>query len=245
MVKGLKKKENMTSATGADARRAALREAVLAAAGADARRVMLREALLAAVEQTVVAEGYQALRARDLAREVGCAVGAIYNVFPDLDALIFAAKGRTLGLLDRELAAAVAAAGTAVPDDPAVAQRQLLALAHAYLRFAIDHAPLWRMLFEHRAAAGTEVPAWYRDRLSALFAHLDAPLRAIVPELADDKRALLGRALFSAVHGIVALGLEQKIDTDSPAAIAGQVATIVRACVAGLADGARADVVRL
>jgi AcrR family transcriptional regulator len=207
---------------------------------------MLREALLAAVEKTVVAEGYQAVRARDLAREVGCAVGAIYNAFPDLDALFFAAKGRTLGLLDRELFAAVAAAGTAVPGDPAVAQRQLLALAHAYLRFAIDHAALWRMLFEHRAAAGTEVPVWYRDRLWALFAHLDAPLRAIVPELADDKRALLGRALFSAVHGIVSIGLEERIDTVSPAAITGQVETIVRACVAGLVERGGSDhIVRL
>jgi len=230
MVKGLKTKENKTPAD-----------------ATAARRGELREALLAAVERTVVAEGsYQALRARDLAREVGCAVGAIYNVFPDLDALIFAAKGRTLDLLDRELAAAVDTVGAAASGERAGATRQLLALAHAYLRFAIDHAPLWRMLFEHRAAPGTEVPAWYRDRLSALFVHLDAPLRAIVPALADDKRAMLGRALFSAVHGIVAIGLEERIDTISPAGIAGEVETIVRACVAGLAARGGSDsVIRL
>ena len=199
-----------------------------------ARRGELREGLLAALERTVVAEGWQALRARDLAGEVGCAVGAIYNVFPDLDALIFAAKGRTLDLLDRELAGAVGAVAATPSITAEIATRQLLALAEAYLRFAIDHSPLWRMLFEHRAAPGAEVPAWYRDRLAALFSHLDAPLRAIVPDLAADKRALIGRALFSAVHGIVVLGLEERIDTLSHAAIAGQVATIVRACVAGL-----------
>lgn len=208
-----------------------------------ARRGELREALLAAVERTVVAGGWQAVRARDLAREVGCAVGAIYNVFPDLDALILAAKGRTLDTLDGELAAAVAAAGASASVGAEIAKRQLLALADAYLCFAIDHAQLWRMLFEYRVA---EVPPWYRDRLSALFAHLDVPLRAIVPDLADAKRALLGRALFSAVHGIVVLGLEEKIDTLSHAAIAGQVATIVRACVAGLmARGTRDEVIRL
>ena len=90
------------------------------------------------------------------------------------------------------------------------------------------------------------MPAWYRDRLWALFAHLDAPLHAIVPELADDKRALLGRALFSAVHGIVSIGLEERIDTVSPAAITGQVETIVRACVAGLVERGGSDhIVRL
>src|SRR5690242_11941470 len=95
MVKQLKTKTNETPA-----------------GGTAARREGLREALLAALERTVVAQGWQALRARDLAREVGCAVGAIYNVFPDLDALVFAAKGRTLDLLDRELADTVAAAAT-------------------------------------------------------------------------------------------------------------------------------------
>jgi AcrR family transcriptional regulator len=216
------------------------------AGGAAARREELREALLAALERTMVTQGWQALRARDLARDVGCAVGAIYNVFPDLDALVFAAKGRTLDLLDRELADAVGAVAVAGSVSTEVATRQLLALADAYLRFAIDQSPFWRMLYEHRAAPGTQVPEWYRERLSALFAHLDAPLRAIVPDLAEDKRALLGRALFSAVHGIVALGLEERIDTLSHAAIAAQVATIVRACVAGLmARGGRGDVVRL
>ena len=214
--------------------------------GTAARREELREALLSALERTVVAQGWQALRARDLAREVGCAVGAIYNVFPDLDALIFAAKGRTLELLDRELGQAVDAVAAAGSVTPEIATRQLLALAETYLRFAIDHSPLWRMLYEHRATPGTEVPPWYRDRVSALFDHLDAPLRTIAPDLAADKRGLLGRALFSAVHGIVVLGLEERIDRMSHAAIAGQVATIVRACVAGLmARGAEDEVVRL
>jgi AcrR family transcriptional regulator len=209
------------------------------------RRGELREALLAAVEKTVLAQGYQALRARDLARDVGCAVGAIYNVFPDLDALIYAAKGRTLDLLDRELGAAVAAGSGSSSVTLDIATRQLLALAQAYLRFAIDHSQLWRMLFEYHAPADIEVPVWFRERISALFVHLGAPMRAIVPGLPEDKRGLIGRALFSAVHGIVTLGLEERIDRLSHAAIAGQVATVVRASVAGLTRGEPAEVVRL
>ena len=78
------------------------------------------------------------------------------------------------------------------------------------------------------------MPAWYQQRLRDLFAHLDAPLRAIVPDLPAEKRASLGRALFSAVHGVVTLGLEQRLDKSTRATIGAQVATIVRACVAGL-----------
>ena len=67
------------------------------------------------------------------------------------------------------------------------------------------------------------------------FGHLDQPLARLIPDVAEPKRALIGRALFSAVHGIVALGLEEKIDTLSPAQIAGQVATIGLAALVHLA----------
>jgi len=206
------------------------------------RREQLREDLLRAVERTVISEGYQALRARSLAGQVGCAVGAIYNVFPDLDALVFAAKARTLDRLDAAMTGAVAAVGAeAGLAKKERATRELLALADAYLRFATEHSALWRMLFEYRPAPAAAMPAWYLERLSALFRHLDAPLHRIIPDVTEDKRALLGRALFSAVHGIVALGLQEKIDTIPVSLVAGQVATIVRACIAGLAASARRD----
>ena len=207
------------------------------AGGTAERHEQLRESLLRAAERTVAAEGHQALRARALAEEVGCAVGAIYNVFPDLDALVLAAKARALDALDGELARAVARADETVGANATareMAVRKLLALAETYLDFATDRLPIWRMLFEYRIAPTAEVPAWYQARLADLFTHLEAPLRAIVPDLAAQKRASLARALFSAVHGVVALGLEQKFDKASRATIEAQAATIVRACVAGL-----------
>src|SRR5215813_11606878 len=99
------------------------------------RHEQLREALLRAAERTIEAEGYQALRARALADAVGCAVGAIYNVFPDLDALALAVKSRIIDVMDAELAQAVArAAGEGASAEQAAISR-LLALAQAYLRF--------------------------------------------------------------------------------------------------------------
>ena len=65
------------------------------------RRQSLRDGLIAAAEQAIAAEGLAGLRARDLARQVGCALGAIYNVFADLDDLIIAANARTLAARDR------------------------------------------------------------------------------------------------------------------------------------------------
>ena len=69
------------------------------------RRERLRTALIDAAEATIAAEGLAALKARDLAKEVGCALGAIYTAFPDLDALILTVNLRTLALFERAITA--------------------------------------------------------------------------------------------------------------------------------------------
>src|ERR1700730_18090468 len=70
------------------------------------RRESLKESLIAAAERTIVSQGLRSLRARTLADEVGCALGAIYNVFADLDDLVLAVNSRTLAALERELVVA-------------------------------------------------------------------------------------------------------------------------------------------
>jgi len=45
------------------------------------RYTVLRTSLIDAAERIIAESGLAALRTRDLAREVGCSVGTIYNVF--------------------------------------------------------------------------------------------------------------------------------------------------------------------
>src|SRR5436305_4114057 len=71
-----------------------------------ARRRKLREALIRAAERMIEKEGLGGMRARELAHKVGCAVGAIYNVFTDLDHLIFAVNALTLEQLEKTLTVA-------------------------------------------------------------------------------------------------------------------------------------------
>ncbi len=71
-----------------------------------ARRRKLRDALIGAAERTIATEGLRGMKARELAVKVGCAVGAIYNVFDDLDDLIFAVNALTLEQLEKTLTVA-------------------------------------------------------------------------------------------------------------------------------------------
>lgn len=169
-----------------------------------ARRQALRDKLIDIAEETIARDGLDAIRARDLAREAGCAVGAIYNVFADIGEIVIAVNGRTF----RKLGKAVAAAVKAAPDNPV---DQLIAMSNAYLQFAVDNPRLWRSLFDIQMSTEQDVPAWYLEELGQLFGNITRPLIRLFPEMSDSELDLMTRTLFSSVHGIVLLGLENRI----------------------------------
>ena len=198
----------------------------------------LRTRLIDAAEQTIAEHGLAALKARDLGREAGCAVGTIYNVFEDLDDLILGVGSRTLAMLDAALGA-VRPRGVDRSAEQAIAD--LVRLALTYLDFAAAHTVRWRALFEHRMGAARPLPEWFIEQQQALFAQVEGPLVALLPELGRDARRILARTLFSAVHGIVALGLEEKLVSMPVKDLRQQLAATVRAIAAGRAELRSAD----
>ena len=197
------------------------------------RRARLRDALVAAAERAIEQQGLATLRARALAQEVGCAVGAIYNVVEDLDDLVLLVNARTLAALERDLVDADRA-----PEQPGLgadtAIARLVRMAIAYLDFAAAHTPRWRTLFEHRMPAGREVPAWYREEQQRLFAYVEELLLELQGQESRVRRALLARSLFSAVHGLVVLGLEEKLQTIPLPVLREQVRFVVTAIGRGM-----------
>ncbi len=212
------------------------------------RREALREELVASAERRIAESGYRALRARDLARDVGCALGAIYLVFPDLDALIMAVKDRTLEALERRAGEiATPASGAKKTGGGAVRRREeaiesLKALAALYLGFARDNRNLWRALFEHRPAP--ETPTAAPAKLDAIFFHVERQLDVLAPERPRGKRRLLAHAVLGAVHGVVTLGLESGIGSPGEEDVAWQVEQIVDLAARGLASSSPATAAR-
>jgi AcrR family transcriptional regulator len=169
-----------------------------------ARRQDLHDRPIGAAETLIAGAGLANLRARVLADTAGCSVGAIYDVFPDLDALMLVVNGRTLEAIDATMRKV---ASKNVPVD------RLVRLAHAYLDFATEHRQRWEALFQHKMPDGRPVTPWFAERQGIAFSHTDGSLAELTPQLANHDRALLARSLFAAVHGIVALGLDEKVAT--------------------------------
>lgn len=192
------------------------------------RRAAQLKTLIDAAEGTIAEKGLAALKARDLAVAAGVSLGGLYNLVGDLDEVILHVGARTLTRLDSAL--------SAVPPEARPVER-LVAIAVAYCRFAQANLSLWRALFEHRMAPEAILPDWHAATQLNLFAHIAAPLRVLLPERNDAERALLSRTLFSAVHGVTALGLDEKLVAVPVAALEDQIEILARAVCVGLMRG--------
>ena len=169
-----------------------------------ARKAALRDKLIDIAEAQIASDGMGSLRARDLAKAAGCAVGAIYSHFDDLDALVLEVNGRTFARLGAAVESSVAEASELPPG------RRLVVMSHAYLHFALAHPKLWRALFDVEMTAD-DVPDWYVAAMGDLFAIIARPVAELRPHATPREIDLMVRTLFSSVHGIVWLGMENRI----------------------------------
>src|SRR5260370_36679764 len=96
------------------------------------RRDKLRDALILVAGRRIGAGGLAGLKTRDLARDIGCANGAVYNLVEDMDELILRVGSRTLERLDAALRAPES-------EGPASRAETLGRIAIAYSDFAAEN----------------------------------------------------------------------------------------------------------
>ena len=168
------------------------------------KRAELKEKLLEAAIIRIESQGIGSLRARDLAKDAGCALGAIYNIYKDLDELVFHAKVEIFGKMEAQLDETMTGAAKLSPLD------QMVLLSEEYFRFAANNTNLWSAMFDGALTSDRDIPQWYENALRRLMGHIGKPLRQIDPALTDTEVSLKTRALFSAIHGIVALSIQNR-----------------------------------
>jgi len=144
----------------------------------------LRDAVAHEARRIIADWGPDGFNARDLAVAVGCSVGTIYNLYPDLDAIRFVVNGGTLDRLLVEIAdveAASIASGRDAPDD------RLIAQARAYVAFARRNPRLYAALLDRRTRTGDAPPDWFLAKVAALRLKVEEAIAPLFP--ADDPAA--------------------------------------------------------
>jgi AcrR family transcriptional regulator len=184
------------------------------------RRVLMLEI----ARGIIAAKGLRLLKVRDVAEAAGCSIGSVYNEFGDFDGLILAVNRETVEALSARL-------GSVPADDPI---RQLHGLAATYLEFFSQHANLLRSLYEHRMEDDRPFPEDILLMVMRAFALMHQPLVRLLPERDPKDIAMLARLMFSAVHGIISLGLEERMVAVPPDSLRQQVAQFVDTHLIGL-----------
>ena len=166
------------------------------------KREALRNKLIDAATRLVEAGGIKDLNARTVTSDAGCALGSLYTAFEDLDDLIVHMNSRTLHTLGEAVKAASETAEEPVD--------KLKALARAYVKFSADNHALWIALFDYAALTGANIPQWHQQEQEVLVRYIVGPVTELSKDLEPDALNLRIRTLFSAVHGIVSMSLEDR-----------------------------------
>lgn len=112
----------------------------------EAERVRLRDDLLAVAERLLQENGYTGFSLRQVAEATGYTPTTIYRYFDDRDALLKTVISKWFSTFARLLDEAYRSAST--PRD------RLMAMAAAYLRFAVEQPAMYRVMFLERMDIG-------------------------------------------------------------------------------------------
>lgn len=180
--------------------------------------------MLDTARRIIASKGLISLKVRDVAEAAGCAIGSVYNEFGDFDGLILTINRETVQRLTGELRSITDA-------DP---RAQLRGLAQGYLEFTSQNANLLRSLFEHRMENDRPFPEDILNMVMEAFALMYPPLFRLMPDRDPAEVALIARTMFSAVHGIISLGLEERMVAVPPEKLRQQLAQFVDVQLIGL-----------
>ncbi|EFO34169.1 TetR family transcriptional regulator [Roseibium sp. TrichSKD4] len=161
-----------------------------------------RRRVLQAACEAVETGGLDAVNIRTIAKDAGYSIGSVYKHFADVDQLIVAVNHLTL--------IRIRDAMTETSEAYADPLERLKALAQTYYRFARGNTNLWLALFGHHLPDDQPAPEGHKDENAALLTLIGIALKTLHPELEGAELEARVRTCFAAVHGIVALALENR-----------------------------------
>lgn len=169
-----------------------------------------------------------ALSARAIAKRIGYSPGTLYNVFRNLDDLLYTIQVALAEEALAQLRAVPAGAGGA----------HVRALAHCYMDFALKNRRLWNLLFQHAPPAGK----MDHEALARILASMTGVIRDALGPIMEGRPGgdvdQAAHTIWLSLHGMSAMAVNDKMITTPAAAISASALTLVDGVLA-LLDRAR------
>ena len=187
----------------------------------------LRNALIEAGVEILEEEGNSAISLRKVARKVGVSHAAPYRHFENKELLIAAIAEEGYGKLEEKMKGAI-------DNFPGDSRVQLIELGWAYIQFALENPNHLRVMFtDFSEACELETTSTFDVLVQAIMAGQEAN------EVVAGDAMSLALTLWSTVHGLSTLLIENKIPPVSSGAVSAEV--VARASLQTAYDGMRKE----
>ncbi len=171
----------------------------------DHSREELKELALSATEELLNEKPAHELSTRQIAKKMGYTVGTLYQIFNNLPDLLLHVNARTLTHLYQQCHEL---------DLSEHAQTNICNYALTYFKFAHQHQSLWELIFDNQVLVNDELPDWYLSKVVILFTLVEVQLKNIQPQASEKEITKTSRVLWSSVHGICMLSINDNLFSD-------------------------------
>ncbi len=159
------------------------------------------------VKQFLDTHSYHELSLRKVATMIGYVPSTLVNVFGNYNLLLLHVVAQTLDELAQEAQQAV--------KSPTYPKDALYQLAYCYHDFAKRNPYRWQLIFEHNMN-GEMLPEWQAQRINNMPSMLEDLLKVIAPLRSEQEVLQASRVLWSGVHGITILSVDDKFFANEP-----------------------------
>lgn len=170
-----------------------------------------REQLVSLTLDTVKAfleeNTHHELSLRKVANMIGYVPSTLVNVFGNYNLLLLHAIAQTLDELSEQ--------ANTVVSKTTNSKDALYELAYCYHDFAQQHPYRWQLIFQHNMN-GDQLPEWQAERIDNMTGMLESLLAELAPSRSKQEVLQASRVLWSGVHGITLLSVDDKFFSSEP-----------------------------
>jgi len=190
----------------------------------DHTRKDIKQMAIDAGLEIIEQNGFLGLSTRKVASKIGYSVGTLYNVFENLDDLIFHINALTL----KELYYYVEENLNSQQGVEAIKK-----IGASYIEYSTESSNKWSALFEYQRPPESEVPDWYLEKVNKL---LTLPEKYLVGMFGGDEEVArkVSRILWGGVHGICSLGRTHRLGGDNPEVLKAMAYSLIENYLKGM-----------